>query len=288
MTRRSRADLWLWRGAEGFVYQLRWLRSDYVIVEEPPLKGWVAGQPGPKVPGTPVVFGAGGRLRKAAPHWPAPWPVGGVFAPTWWPRDRPTKPAESYNPMTVAPDILVDVQRVETEDPKALLRFVNRWGPLGVGVPQDTFFLDGVVLTGGHLRQLQEWIEAWEALQHGRRRKRPSRAPLRARPWTWWALAFQLSERLREIHLGAVVARRKLVAVYRPRQLLDALSLELWRQATELKRYRRCPECRALFVPGRANQQYCTRLCANRPTVRNWKRKQQALKVVQQRRKEEG
>jgi hypothetical protein len=188
--------------------------------------------------------------------------------------------------MTVAADILLDVQRVESADPKALLRFVNKWGRLGVGVPRDAFFLDGVVLTGRYLSQLKEWIEALEALQRGRKRMRQSPKPSLTRPWAWDGLAFVLSEQLRNIHLGAVAASRKLVAVYRPRNLLEALWLELWRQATEMKRYRRCPECRALFVPGRANQQYCTRLCANRPTVRAWKRKQQEKKRAQQRQTE--
>jgi hypothetical protein len=286
MRGRSRAGMWMWGGTEGFVYQQRWLRNEYVILEEPPLKGWVVGQPGPKVPGTPVVAGAGGRLRKAAPQWPAPWPVGGVFAPTWWPRGRPAKPFEYYNPMTAAADILLDVQRVESEDPKALLRFVNKWGRLGVGVPRDAFFLDGVVLTGRYLTQLKEWIEALEALQHGKKRPRRSSKSLLTRPWTWRDLAFELSEHLRDIHLGAVAERPKLVAVYRPRHLLDALWLELWRQATEMKRSRRCPECRVLFIPGRANQQYCTRLCANRPTVRAWKRKQKDKHMAQARQTE--
>jgi len=278
--------MWMWGGAEGFVYQQRWPRSEYVIVDEPPLKGWVAGQPGPKVRGTPVVVGAGHRLRKAAPHWPAPWPVGGVFAPTWWPRDRPTKPVEYYNPMKVAADVLLDVQRTAGEDRKALLRFVNKWGMLGVGVPGDSFFLDGVDFTGRCLTQLKEWIEGFEALQRGKKRMRRSLKRSPGRPWTWRTLAFELSEHVREVHLGAVRARRRLLAVYRPRNLFDALWLELWRQATEVKRHRRCPECRALFIPGRANQQYCTRLCANRPTVRAWKRKQKDKKTAEQRQKE--
>lgn len=276
----------MWGGAEGFVYQQRWPRGEYVIVEEPPLRGWVAGQPGPKAPGTPIVVGAGQRLRKAAPRWPAPWPTGGVFAPAWWPRNRPAKPVEYYNPMKMAADILLDAQRLEGEDRQALLRFVNKWGMLGVGVPGDSFFLDGVVLTGRCLTQLNEWIEGLEALQHGRTRIRRALKRAPHHRWTWRALAFELSEHLRAIHLGAVPASRKLVAVYRPRNLFDALWLELWRQATEMKRHRRCPECHALFIPGRANQQYCTRLCANRPTVRNWKRKQKDMKMAQQRQKE--
>ena len=105
-------------------------------------------------------------------------------------------------------------------------------------------------------------------------------------PWTWHDLAFELSEQLRDVHLGAISGGRALEAVYRPRHLLDALWLELWRQATNMARYRRCPECRALFIPGRANQQYCTRLCANRPTVRAWKRKQQEKQRAQQRQSE--
>lgn len=326
-TNKSRAAVWT--GEEGLGYQLRWPRSEYVVVNEPPLEGWVPGKPGPAVPGTPVVRGYGGRLRKGAPQWPAPWPVGGVFAPKWWPRERP-RPAEFYNPVEVAADILLDAQRAAGDNPRVLLRFVNKWGGLGVGVPGDRHFLDGVAATGDCLTQLKEWLEAHQALRKGRRlvmkvpewikelpaltateatrikvtKRRPSpelikRFPdlkgrtltvsypvglkktwpsQKSRHWTWRDLIFTLNEHLRDIHLAAVRERRTIVPVFRPRTLHGALWLEVWRQITGMNRHRRCPECRVLFIPGRANQQYCTRQCANRPTVRRWKREQKRKK----------
>src|SRR5713226_8003780 len=130
-----------WAGPVAFGYRFRWSRSEYVIVKDCPLEGWTPGKPGPPTPGTPFVA-AHGRLRKAAPQWPAAWPVGGVFAPKWWPRERPMIPADAYDPVPHAASILLDGQRAAGRDPKALLRFVNKWGMLGIGVPGDRSFMD--------------------------------------------------------------------------------------------------------------------------------------------------
>ena len=73
---------------------------------------------------------------------------------------------------------------------------------------------------------------------------------------------------------------------WNPEQFSLLYGTPLWDQATEGKRLRRCPECRALFPPRRANQRYCTRLCANRPTVRKWKRAQKRKKAMADREKE--
>jgi len=340
ITKKQTNETGIWWAEEGAGYQLLWPRSEYVIVLKPPLKGWVPGKPGPRVPGTPVVLGYGGRLRKAAPHWPAPWPVGGVFAAKWWPQERPT-PADVYNPVEVASEILLDAQRAAGDDPKVLLRFVNKWGQLGVGVPGDPQFLDGVEYTGHCLTLLKEWIEAYYALRQGRnplhseppewikalpmlrprewvkapppKRKalptlkirsnervyegrkavafapewvRVPRPKMKRPRWTWRELAFALNERLREIHVAAYPEKRALLPIYRPRNLYRALWLEVWRQATGMNRFRRCPECRALFVPARTNQQYCTRQCANRPTVRRWKREQKRKRRLAQQKEE--
>jgi len=321
ITKKQTNKTGIWWAEEGAGYQLLWPRSEYVIVLKPPLEGWVPGKPGPRVPGTPFVLGYGRRLRKAAPHWPAPWPVGGVFAPKWWPRERPTPP-DSYNPVEVASEILLDAQRAAGDDPKALLRFVNKWGQLGVGVPGDPQFLDGVESTGYCLTLLKEWIEAFRALQQGRNplqseppewikalptlratkirsyervygdRKalvfapewvKAPRPKMKRPRWTWLKLAFALNEQLREIELAAYPEKRGLLPIYRPRNLYRTLWLEVWRQATGMNQFRRCPECRALFTPGRANQQYCTRQCANRPTVRRWKREQKRKRKIAQR-----
>lgn len=325
-----------WSGLIAFGSRFRWRRSDCVILERCPLEGWRPGQPGPRKAGTPFVA-ARGRLRKAAPLWPAPWPVGGVFAPKWWPRERPVSP-EAYDPVPAAALILLDAQRVAGGDAKALLAFVNKWGPLGIGVPGDRNFLDGVVSTGHALTELKEWLDALHGLQSGRRlrklrtpgwlaaidqridelegelasapRKRTPTRPLvedegrkvifpaprmsrsevrklleslekekRQPPmWTWRDLAFRLSENVRTVTLGAYPVRGGLVPLNHPRNLLDLLWLEAWRQATGADKLHQCPECHVVFTPRRMSQKYCAHLCANRPTVRKWKLRQRLKK----------
>ncbi len=328
-----------WSGPVAFGYRFTWRRSEYVIVEECPLDGWTPGKQGPRVPGTAIVA-AHGRLRKAAPHWPARWPVGGVFAPRWWPRGQPI-PARPYDPVEEAAEILRDVQRSAGDDPKALLRFVNRWGPLGVGVPLDRNFLDGVRYTGRKLSELKDWLEGLKALQQGRLALRPitpswvatidgiierfekqletrrdtaprvrvedggrtlvfpvpqmsrrqikqrirelQRDKRKPRAWTWKDIVFMLNENLREVRLGATRQKSSLVSLYFPNRLLEVLWLEAWKEATGVNRFRRCPECHVLFVPGRANQEYCTHLCANRPTVRRAKLRRKRLLLGEKR-----
>jgi len=106
-------------------YELRWPRPGYEIAREPDVGAlevvWKH---------RALVLGRDVGTRVA-------WPPGGVF----WPRaDQKTRghrttrsrrqqdPWPLYDPVAVAERILLDVQRTETENPKALLKFVNDWG----------------------------------------------------------------------------------------------------------------------------------------------------------------
>jgi hypothetical protein len=183
---------------------------------------------------------------------------------------------EPYNPRGAADDILVDVQRTPSSDSKALLRFVNRWGLLGVGIPgARDFGTDGVELLGEWLSRLRQWIETLHALRRGKEKQT-----------TWAGFAALLNEHLGGVHPTVSATDRGLQPTFRAERLLDILCFELWDQATGGRRLRRCPECGALFIPGRANQEYCTRLCANRPTVRKWKLEQKRKKNMAERQKE--
>ena len=186
------------------------------------------------------------------------WPSAGLLVPV------EGSSAEPYRPMNIAADILLDVQRTRPEDVKALLRFVNRWGLLGVGIPgAPDFGTDGVAISSEWVARLRQWVETLHALKGGREKET-----------TWAEFAKILNEHLGGVHPSVSITDRGVQRTFRAVRLLDVLCFELWDQATEGKRLRRCPECRALFIPRRANQEYCTRLCANRPTVRKWKREQ--------------
>ena len=278
--------------------ELLWPRRSYEILSEPkgswrekwnslPRKTarpvWEAGPPAPWVlekteftTRPPGLFGFVSEDPWGRPHgslvkvFRIGWPSAGVFAPI------EGSPQELYRPMEVAADILLDVQRTRPEETRALLRFVDRWGVLGVGIPgAPDFGADDVGLTGEWLSRLGHWIETLHALKSGRETGT-----------TWVEFAGMLNEHLGGVHPSVRLTDHGLGRTFRADRLLDALCFELWDQATEGKRLRRCPECRALFPPRRANQRYCTRLCANRPTVRKWKRAQKRKKAMADREKE--
>ncbi len=270
----------------GILELLRWRRGGYRIMEqpegdwgarwgklprlevsffqEPPPPPWVwetnvaRSQPaGVYGPAFPRPFGLPEGLTVGI--YRLAWPEGGILVPA------DATGGDSYSPAEHASEILVHGQRAAAaSDPKALLRFVNQWGLLGVGASgAETFPADSVALTGEWLNRLTQWIETLHALESGN----PPHA-------TWEDFARTLNEHLQAIHPIAIPsARGGLRPGHRAHRLLDILLFELWEQATEGKHHRQCPECRALFIPSRSNQQYCARLCANRPTVRKWKKK---------------
>lgn len=82
------------------------------------------------------------------------------------------------------------MQRANAGEPSSLLRFVNKWGVLGIGIPKSPeFSFDGVVATGKWVSELQRWIEAFHALRHG---KDPGE--------TWDDLAVMLRGCLTHVH----------------------------------------------------------------------------------------
>jgi hypothetical protein len=198
------------------------------------------------------------------------WPSTGVFAP------NEGSSQDFYDPMSCADKILIDVQRTRLDDAKALLGFVNRWGVLGVGIHGvPDFGADEVALSSNWLKQLQQWTEILYALENGEETNT-----------TWAEFAAALNEHLNGIHPFVIATDRRAKRGFRASRLLDALCYALWNQAsTEGNRLRRCPECHALFAPGRANQEYCDRRCANRPTVRKWKHEQRRKRQLERRRK---
>jgi uncharacterized C2H2 Zn-finger protein len=193
------------------------------------------------------------------------WPPGGVIVPA---ADGPREP---YDPIAVAGEIFLDVQRAAPEEGRSLLRFVTRWGLLGVGIPgASDFGADAIAVVGTWLSQLKEWIETVHRLRRGTEKGR-----------TWDDFAATLNPHLQRIHPALGAGANGLERRFRADRLLDVLCFALWDQVTDGAHLRRCPECRALFIPSRANQEYCGHLCANRPTVRRWKKKQKKKRLAE-------
>jgi hypothetical protein len=245
--KRQRLDQGVPRMEEWLRYETSWEEGEKtVIVEEP-------------------------RDDLVSPEPSFTWPAGGVFVQ----QDvlaRLDSGAElstqvrRYNLHSHGPTILLEIQRANARDAQSILRFVNRWGLLGVGIPGDEEYpFDGVRLTGRRLLDIQAAIRAVHAIK----RAGVSRAEREefAKKWNdrnLWG----------SVKLEVQAASDGLRAVSRAHTFLDALKVELWLEATEGRRYRPCPECKALFIPGRTNQRYCCHQCANRPTVRKWKKAQ--------------
>lgn len=194
-----------------------------------------------------------------------PWPDEGVFVPSGWrgSSGQMPPPVRVYDPVEVLPTLLRAVQLAAEDKPSQLLTFIGTWGALGVGLPDDPDFpLDGVNLTRTWLRSVASWLEGYHALKLGE----PSSPK-------WDTLTEMLNDQLVGVHPIARLRQGKLLPQFRPRSLLDTLWLGCWQMATDGDDLRRCLDCRSLFLPGRRNQYYCDRLCANRHTVRNAKRK---------------
>ncbi len=264
-------------GSWGEAFELRWPRPGYQILTQPSgpwSEAWRRLEPR-RVPAPEAAdFHEPGLEFEdvepegdpSAPAWAGPrwryrvaWPAGGIFMPGL---DEAQAPV--YEPLKVAPDILLDVQRTRADEPAALLGFVNRWGRLGVGIPgAPDFAADGAAFTGEWLAWLTGLLQTVNALKLGQKSG-----------LDWPTLAKQLTRQLANVHFGARPTRHGLVPHFPVPRLLEALVLEVWDMATQGKRLRQCTECRALFIHGREDKEYCSAACAKRRTVREWKRRQ--------------
>src|SRR5262249_12187025 len=136
------------------------------------------------------------------------WPAGGVFAP------KRARPINHYNPIDKGQSILTDLQST-TEKPESLLRFVNRWGRIGVGVPDDeTCLYDGVELTQAWVSWINKWIEAFYARKQGKGEA------------TWESLGDFLNANLSEISPIARPFSNNLIPAFRISRLLDLIFFE--------------------------------------------------------------
>lgn len=253
-------------------YELRWPCYNYVIAEQPTGHLAVLWEKRTQSLVQDMERDQRGKMHGIARVTSAPWPEGGVFVPekflmlnrkTQSVRFKEPVPHQWYNPAAKGKEIWLDIQRCSPEDPKALLKFVNKWGRLGIGIPEEELFpFDAVIATGQYLKTISRWIQTYEALQKGRTKES-----------SFKTLAFYLNEFLTGIRPGVQPTKKGLDPIYQVSRLSDVLWLECWEMATTGKQLLRCPECRAYFLPGRANQMYCNRRCAIRPTVRKAKAK---------------
>jgi predicted RNA-binding Zn ribbon-like protein len=197
------------------------------------------------------------------------WPSGGVFV------KQPTDGARvirAYKPTERSDEILEEVTKLDTASSAALLGFVRKWGLLGVGFPgwEDFAECESVEQARQKLNLLRDCVSFYFTWYGGAKSRTTAERTQGA-----VGLAETLGALLGRVHPAVRVHAGKFEPFHRVHSLMDAISLQLWMQVTEAKRFRRCPEpiCKALFVPGREDQEYCSRACVNRANVRNWRRK---------------
>jgi hypothetical protein len=246
---------------------LRWPVHEYEIR----LKPWG---------GVGAVFSSVGR----------PFPAAGVIAPKGWSGnlDELSASVSTYHhPLPSADEILQDISELPVAEPSpagpvrrladndAVLRFVNKWGVLGVGVgtgPRRVALLDGVAETHHHLAWIQHTQRRIFLFQDGR--------PLSGDSWT--ELAWELNNSaIADIRPLAVPTKNGLGFQFQPRRLLDVLCLRLLEFGTGTEKLRQCKECSALFVPDRRDQIYCKtggeQVCARRASLRAYRRRHARL-----------
>ena len=186
-------------------FELRWPRYEYVIAERP-------------------TAGLATRWRHRT-STSLHWPEGGLFVPkelmTVPGNARMVKmeeplPRDLYHPTRVGKEILIDVQRTNPHQPKSLLKFVNTWGNLGIGIPGGAEFrYDGVNATGHCLKLITNWLQTLEALQ--RKKKVES---------SYEDLVFLLNGVLGKIHPAVCATETGLNPIYKVARLIDAIWLE--------------------------------------------------------------
>jgi hypothetical protein len=199
------------------------------------------------------------------------WPHLGVFAPKGWATGKGRRePVRIYKPLEMSDEIFLAIQHVR--DLGSMLRFINQYGVLGVGITDHRDFpFDGVRQTGYRLAALQSQIADLQLLN---KRRMGGTAEIREQ------YADTLNGLLPYVQLMVRPSTGGLQPLYRVESLFDVIALHIWEVATGGGRLRRChdPKCGARFIPHRANQTYCRHACANRAAVRQWKRRQKHVR----------
>lgn len=238
------------------------------------------------------------ELNEAA-NIPGPsWPDGGIFVYRGAKSGKGPILRNIYNPLDSTDKIILDVQRLPGGDPKALLRFVNKWGSLGLGIPgydRHLFPYDSVSITDQQFIKWRTWIKTFYALQN-KEKVLISEAGLdigadeivmksfkkKCTYVTWEVLGLALNLMLRKIRPAVHISEdgEGLRPDFRVSCLADAIAIELWNMATTGRFLRPCKGCRALFIPERINQYFCDRgTCENSFNVRRSKSKKRAIEL---------
>src|SRR5436190_5258397 len=216
------------------------------------------------------------ELHDPAPQWLA------EFAPTWAQlpggvfiakgvTDAAKMPGRTYDPVGVANELIAAGTSFDPQDREALLRFVNRWGLLGLVAPDDAVQQwDSVFFTQDHLTRLGYLVRRLEALKNQNWASKdllsvaqlqaelpgmPSRVtPVVRQRAQWQAWAHQLNQALQGCPIQPLLVPIAgsdvpgLRPAWRPRRLADVLLVTLWQHATEGDRIpRRCGTCHGMF-----------------------------------------
>ena len=215
--------------------------------------------------------------------------LGGVFGQQ---EEEPVRYYDLAEPSNAA-RLVAAVGQIDPMNTEAVVRLIDEWGLLGVGMTTRGFepsseisfygsdSLQAIVDELELFQQHARWLAALQARDAVALRKAgindaASRVTDRKEKWRqrWLAFSHSLEQRISAVHPiirwdGETEAARPAWILRCPR---DVLWATLWDCATDGGRLRRCENrtCRSFFVATDPRRQCCSRTCSKRKAASDW------------------
>lgn len=215
--------------------------------------------------------------------------LGGVFGQQ---EEEPVRYYDLAEPSNAA-RLFAAVGQIDPRNTEAVVRLIDEWGLLGVGMATRGFQPSSEICLYGSdslqaivdelelFQQHARWLAALQARDAIALRKAgvndtASRVTDRKEKWRqrWLAFSHSLEQRISAVHPiigwdGETEAARPAWILRCPR---DVLWTTLWDCATDGRRLRRCENrtCRTFFVATDPRRQCCSRTCSKRKAASDW------------------
>ena len=239
-----------------------------------------------------------GAMRGGQPAFPWARVPGGVFVVEGFDAAAGPVPTRDGDLVNELDALVAHATTLDVQNDAALLRFVNRWGLLGLADPTTgtNQYWDSVPMTRDELARFQRlglWLAAMkngdrsssaiptsralkEAIGLAVSSRKYSRAELARR-----AFAKLLNDRMRRVTVraGLRLQGQQLEPILEPRCLGDLLYVALLHHAgADDTVARRCDGCHGIFFVSATNHRraYCDPRCKNTAKMRRWRQRKRA------------